>query len=124
MWRKSHALTVRVFSAAAVIHERYPVLASRMQRVAQAVPSTIAAGAGRPSGAPFAHALEHATGTARELDYLLTLAKDLGALEGREHARLEARTDEVIRMLVGLRSRVRGGSERPLARPPSRGGTM
>jgi four helix bundle protein len=82
-------------------------LASQLLRSAQSIPANIAEGSDRSSAAQFANFLQIAIGSARELDYFLGLAKDLHLLDAKEHAILEARTDEVIRMLVGLRSRVK-----------------
>jgi four helix bundle protein len=85
-----------------------------MVRAAHGIPANIAEGSGRASGAQFAQFLQIAIGSARELDYLLQLACDLGVITGTDHATLEARTDEVTRMLVGLRKKVaRPAPERP-----------
>jgi four helix bundle protein len=113
VWRKAHELTLRVYAVADALRGRYPDLASQLTRAAQSVPANIAEGSGRASGQQFAHFLQLAVGSARELDYFLRLAADLGALANRDHASLEARTDEVIRMLIGLRVRVRSRSVGP-----------
>jgi four helix bundle protein len=51
--------------------------------------------------------LEIAMGSAREVEYLLLLAHDLGLLPQPSHETLNAHTDEVKRMLFGLVSKVR-----------------
>jgi four helix bundle protein len=106
VWRKAHELTLRVYAVNSPIRAVHPPLASQLLRSAQSIPANIAEGSGRSSAAQFANFLQIAIGSARELDYFLGLAKDLHLLDSKEHAILEARTDEVIRMLVGLRSRV------------------
>jgi four helix bundle protein len=107
VWQKAHELGLRVYRLSQRIDWRtYPGLAQQMQRAAFSIPYNIAEGCGRSSPAQFAHALQIASGSAHELDYQLLLARDLGAIESGDHARLEARVNEVNRMLAGLRSRV------------------
>jgi four helix bundle protein len=106
VWRKSHELTLRIYGVVEPIRRRYPSLAQQLVRAAHSIPSNLAEGSGRASGTQFAQFLQIALGSARELDYFLRLATDLGALPPNDHAMLEARTDEVTRMLVVLRRRV------------------
>jgi four helix bundle protein len=109
VWRKAHELTLRIFEATAGISERrFPGLTSQLRRSAVSVPASIVEGAGRDTAAQFAHFLEIALASARELDYLVLLAADLQAINAAEHVRLTARIDEVCRMLVALRKTVRG----------------
>jgi hypothetical protein len=70
---------------------------------------------GRSTSAQFANFLQQALGSARELDYHLLLARDLELLSTTDHATLEARTDQVTRMLVALRRTVH---DRALTHPP------
>jgi four helix bundle protein len=84
-----------------------------MVRAAHSIPTNIAEGSGRASGRQFAQFLQIAIASARELDYFLQLAVDLGAISRSDHAKLEARTDEVTKMLVGLRKAV-GSRSYPL----------
>ena len=106
VWRKSHELTLRVYAVIEPIRRKHPSLAHQLVRAAHSIPANLAEGSGRGSGAQFAQFLQIALGSARELDYFLRLATDLGVLTAHEHATLEARTDEVTRMLVVLRRRV------------------
>jgi four helix bundle protein len=106
VWQKSHALTLRVYHVVEPIRGRYPSLAQQLLRAAHSIPSNIAEGSGRSSGVQFAQFLQIALGSARELDYFLQLAADLGVLPASDHATLEADAAEVTRMLVVLRRRV------------------
>ena len=113
VWRKAHDLAQRVFRTTTKIDWRvHPGLAQQMQRSAFSTVYNIVEGAGRDTPAQFAHFLETAIGSAHELEYQLLLARDLGALEAAEHARLEARVVEVNRMLFGLRKAVLGKATR------------
>jgi four helix bundle protein len=124
VWRKAHDLAQRVFRTTGGVDWRvYPGLAAHMQRSAFATAYSIVEGTGRETPAQFAHSLDAAIGSAHELEYQLLLAKDLGALDTAEHARLEARVVEVHRMLFGLRKTVVARTARPARaarRAPSR----
>ncbi len=99
-------MTLRIYAYAESVRRRYPALASQLVRAAHGIPANIAEGSGRASRAQFAQFLQVAIGSARELDYFLQLARDLRVITSSDHATLEARADEVTRMLVGLRQTV------------------
>jgi four helix bundle protein len=114
VWRKAHLLAVATCRmSAVVIAPQLAWLAARLCEVATDIPAGIAAGAAASSAAGFQHHLERALHRARELDYLFLLADDLGALARSDRARLEARADEVCRMLVVLRARLCARDARP-----------
>jgi four helix bundle protein len=107
VWEKAHQLTLRVFAATegGALH-RFPGLSAQLRRSIAAIPTNIAEGAGHHSQPQFNRFLEIALASAREADYQILLAKDLGLLPAREYAHLEARLTQVQSMLVGLRKRV------------------
>ena len=114
VWRKSHALALRVHSATThLLAIREYSLAAQLRRAAFSIPSNIAEGSGRTTSTQFAHFLQIAIGSARELDYHLLLIRDLGLLASTDHATLEARTDEVTKMLVSLRKTVTSREKKP-----------
>ncbi|MBK6844469.1 MAG: four helix bundle protein [Gemmatimonadetes bacterium] len=116
VWQKSHELTLRVYRVSAGFHAHgHSALAGQMRRAAASVSANIAEGTGRSTSAQFANFLQQALGSARELDYHLLLARDLELLSTTDHATLEARTDQVTRMLVALRRTVH---DRALTHPP------
>jgi four helix bundle protein len=107
VWRKAHELTLRVYAATSPFFAReHASLVSQLRRAAASIPSNIAEGSGRVTNAHFALHLQHALASARELDYHLLLARDLSLIASADHATLEARTDEVCKMLVALRRTV------------------
>ena len=118
VWRKAHELALRAYHASSEIRDRdFPGISSQLRRAAASIAASIAEGSGRDTATDFAHCLEIALASARELDYHLLLAADLGAIGRSRHAMLEARTDEVCRMLVGLRRQV---LRTPKRRDPAR----
>jgi four helix bundle protein len=107
VWRKSHELTLRVYAATApFLAERQVALASQLQGGAQSISANIATGSAQASSLEFVEFLQVAIASTRELDYLLLLARDLELLSPGEHAGLEARTDQVLKMLVALQRTV------------------
>lgn len=107
VWRKSHALALRVHTATAGIpDQRFPGVAARLRQRATDVAAMIVEGTWSESPRQFVHCLEAAIACARELDYRLLLAADLGAVARTEHVRLSARIDQICRMLLSLRDTV------------------
>jgi four helix bundle protein len=121
VWRKAHELALRVYEGTTGISERrFPGLTGQLRRAASSIAATIVEGAGRDTPAQFARFLECAAASARELDYHLLLAADLGAIDRSEQVRLNARVDELSRMLVALRKVVRARTGRTPSSPPPR----
>jgi four helix bundle protein len=118
VWRKSHELTLRVYEATSALSERrFPGLTSQLRQSASSIPVNIIDATGRETPVQFAQFLDVALTSARELEYYVLLASDLGAVPASEHVRLTARIDEVCRMLVALRKTVRAkGSPSPARR--------
>ncbi len=114
MWTKAHELTLRVYKATdGVVHRRYPGLTSQLRRAVASIPANIAEGAGHSTSPQFNRFIQIAQASAREADYHLLLARDLGVFSSKEYAILEARIDEIQAMLYGLRRRVQERVRRP-----------
>ena len=106
-WRRAHALVLHVHEVVErVSRGRYLSLIDQMCRCSMSIAANIAEGSGQVSGMQFARYLTIALGSARELDYHVLLARDLGVFSSSDYARLDARVDEVCRVLVVLRRRV------------------
>jgi four helix bundle protein len=103
VWQKAHALTLAVYKATAVFpgEERFG-LTIQLRRTAASVPMNVADGCGRGTDADFRKCLSMAMGAAKQLEYQVLLAHDLGYLPAQEHTRLGAEAVEVQRMLTGL----------------------
>ena len=121
VWRKAHELALRTYRATkGITNTSYPGLRSQINRAAQSIPANICEGAGRDTAPQFARGLEVAIASARELDYHILLARDLGAISTGEHTRLSARIDQVCAMAVNLRKRVRNAPPPSVPRSKSR----
>lgn len=122
VWRKAHELTLATYrSVPAGSERRYPGLAGQLRRASSSIPANIVEGCGHSSRREFARFLQLAMASAHELHYHLMLASELGLLPSASFARLEARTEQVKKMLTGLLRRVRSGPAAPAGRGPRDG---
>lgn len=109
VWKKSHELVLATYRCIpAGTERRFPGIASQLRRAAASVPANIVEGCGHSSAKEFARFLQLAIASANEVQYHLILANDLGMLSSTTFARLEARGDQVKKMLYGLQRHVRG----------------
>ena len=104
VWQKSVELVVECYRVTGSFpaDERFG-LTSQLRRSAVSVPANIAEGKGRGTTNNFVNFLSIASGSLTELDTHLVIANKLGYLTKETLKELEARMDEVGRMLTGLR---------------------
>ena len=100
VWKKSHKLTMLVYSATKSFpsDERYG-LTSQIRRCSVSIPSNIAEGCGRSSNAELVRFLYIAMGSAQELDYQLYLSSELNYLAQGEYLELTAELTSLRKML-------------------------
>jgi four helix bundle protein len=111
VWEKAHALTLGVYR----VTGRFPKdeqfgLTAQMRRAATSIPTNIAEGCGRSGDAELNRFLHIASGSARELEYQLLLARDLGLVEESAYVALNADTQEVQRMPGAFIRKLRTGN--------------
>ena len=98
-----------------VSEKKYPGLTSQIRRSAASIPANIAEGCGHGGRRELSRFLGIALASSFELSYHLQLAVDLGMLSKSEYARLDARTDQVRKMLSSLVSKVKQAADAPRA---------
>lgn len=110
VWEKSHDLTLAVYRATQDFpkQELYG-LTSQVRRACASIPANIAEGCGRGGDPELARFLQIAAGSARELEYHLLLAHDLGLLKDLQYEPLNKETTEVKRMLASFIKKLRSG---------------
>jgi four helix bundle protein len=107
VWRKAHALSLNVHRATRTIRgAEYVSLRSQLIRAAMSIPANIVEGSGQQSRREFGRFLRIALHSARELEYHLIVARDIGAITIGEADALLSQAIEVSKMLFALLKRV------------------
>lgn len=114
VWERAHELALAVYLVTrAFPKEEVYGLTSQVRRAAISVPTNIAEGCGRESAIEFARFLEIGMGSAKELEYQLLLARDLGYVAQDEYGQLNDETTQVQRMLHSYIRQLRGKAGKP-----------
>lgn len=105
VWQKAMDLVVEVYRLCQTFPstERYG-LTSQMQRAAVSIPSNIAEGQARKSSGAFLNHLSIAAGSLAELETQLILSQRLGLCTEQACSPILSHTNEIGRMLTGLKS--------------------
>ena len=112
VWRKAHARAINVHrDAGSIKGSRYASLRSQLTRAAMSIPANIVEGRSQTSEKEFGRFLRYAAGSASELEYHLTLARDIGVMPNRDFTPLHTQTVEVRKMLHGLVKSVSGEAD-------------
>jgi four helix bundle protein len=108
-WRNAMELVKSVYAVTKnwPPEERYD-LTSQTRRAAVSVPANIAEGHGRFSKREFLHHLSIASGSLREVETLLEIARDAQYLPEGEWSRLVVQVEQTRRPLKGLFGYLRG----------------
>jgi four helix bundle protein len=103
VWQRAHALVIEVERLVAQIPRRGNAeLVSQLRRAAVSIPGNIVHGSGRVTDRDFARFLGIALASAREVEYHLELAADIGLIPRFEYEVRKNELVEIERMLVGL----------------------
>jgi four helix bundle protein len=107
VFEKGHPIAIRVHRLAKAMRDsRFLSLRNQMIRAAESIPTNIVEASRQSSNRDFARFLGYSVGSATELEYQLTLARDIEAAPADEASTLIADVVEVRRMLYGLIRRV------------------
>lgn len=112
VWKQAVELSLLIYQTTEKFprEERYSIT-DQMRRAATSIATNIAEGAARKSKREFARFLHMARGSLSELDTQLEIVKRLGYLDDESWGILDARMNEIDKMLSGLiryqQSRVR-----------------
>jgi len=107
VWRKAHALALRVHRAAARIRgAQNAALRNQMTRAAQSIVANIVEGRGQTSDREFARFLSYSLNSASELEQHVITGHDIKQVPESEFNAITAQLTEVRKMIHGLRSRL------------------
>jgi four helix bundle protein len=97
-------LAINVYKATAGFpREEIFGLTSQLRRAAVSIASNIVEGSARFSEAEYVHFLNMAYGSAREVEYQISLAHRLGYLSEDEHAILQLMSSKALSIVIGSR---------------------
>jgi four helix bundle protein len=106
--KRAHDLALIVARHPPLASPRHRAIEAQLRRAVIAVGVRISEAAALRQSRRRSHHWELALCAVREAAFLIRLLSDLGELSTTDHAKLEARVDEIARMLVGLlRARLR-----------------
>jgi four helix bundle protein len=118
VWQKAHALALHAHRTAMKVRAmRYSALRSQIIRASMSIPANIVEGRRQESERDFARFLRYSLNSAYELEYHVTLARDIGVIPEADANSLVAEGVEVTRMLHGLLRKLNVPAVRP--RDPS-----
>jgi four helix bundle protein len=110
-WQRAMDLAAAVYSVVFSLRAaRHWDLASQLFRASVSVPANIAEGKGRATEREFARLLDIAMGSLREVETLIELTERLHLVKIATTADLLRQSDEVGKVLNGLRRRARNQS--------------
>jgi len=103
VWKKSIELVKCIYQTTSGFpKEEIYALTSQMRRCVVSIPSNIAEGATRQSNKEFIQFLFISLGSASELETQLIISKELNYIEESTYQNLNAKIEEVSKMLNGL----------------------
>ena len=116
VWQKAMDFVVSVYrTSASFPKEEMYGLTAQMRRAAVSIPSNIAEGQGRDTAADFVRFLSIARGSVKEVETQVLIAHRLGYINQDQEAELTGLTDELSRLLTGLKASL---STKKTQKPP------
>ena len=107
VWQKSMNLVEEVYKLTALLpKEELFGLTNQLRRAAVSIPSNIAEGAGRNSDKEFKRFLFIANGSIAELETQLLICEKLDFADQADIYSLLRRTEEIRKMIFGLKNRI------------------
>jgi len=103
VWQRAHEAALETYRATRAFpsDERFG-LTTQLRRAAASIAANIAESCGRATARDEGRFLQIALGSARELEYHLLLARDLGLLDAEAHTLLHGLSVETQKMLAAL----------------------
>lgn len=110
IWKKAHLLTKQIYNDVLPImpQEEKFALTNQLRRSTYSIPLNIVEGCGKSSDKDFAHYLDNALGSAHEVEYTCYLIFDLGFIDHKLYAVVNAAVNEIKAMLIAFIKFLRG----------------
>ena len=111
VWQAAHDLTLAIYSATSIFpkHELFG-LTSQLRRSAASIGWNIAEGCGRGGQVEFNRFLDIASGSCKEVEYQLLLARDLHYIADELYGSLDRELKSIRRRIAGLQRSINNGA--------------
>ena len=108
IWELSHQFTLEIYS----ITKNFPKdefygITSQIRRASASIPTNISEGCGRDSDAEFNRFLTIALGSATEVEYLITLSKDLNYITESHYIQLNKNINTIKKKTYTLKQKLK-----------------
>lgn len=103
VWQKSHELVLELYKTTHSFpkSEQFNLI-SQINRAAISIPTNIAEGCGRETQKELIRFLYISSGSAHEIDYLITVSNELGFITNEKSKQLLSKINEIKKMLYAL----------------------
>lgn len=103
VWQKSHILVLNIFKVTETFpsNEMYGLI-PQLKRAGVSIPTNIAEGQGRIPKKEYIRFLSISRGSAKEVEYLLLLAKELGYINEGNYKKLTSECETILKCSTGL----------------------
>ncbi len=109
LWQKSRTLVTEVYKITSGFPEAELYgITSQLRRAVISIPTNIAEGCGRRSNKELKRFLDIVNGSAFELESLLILSSDLSFISETDMKELNAKVDEIQKMIFGFKKSISG----------------
>jgi len=107
IWKLSHVFTLKMYDLTKTFpkEEIYGII-SQIRRASSSIPTNISEGCGRTSDAEFNRFLTIALGSASEVEYLITLSKDLNYIDEDSFSELNNDINTIKRKVYTLKQKL------------------
>ena len=107
VWKKAHQLVLEIYRATNTFpkNETFGIIA-QIRRSSSSIPTNLVEGGKRSSRKDYAHFVNMAESSLEETKYHLILSRDLSYLESSKYDSLTMLSDEIGRMLYGLKRKL------------------
>lgn len=113
VWKKAHLFTLLIYKQILPVmpSEEKFALTQQIRRATYSIPLNIVEGCGRNTDKDFAHYLDNALGSAKEVEYSLILITDLGYIDQDKYTIINQSVNEVKAMLIAFIKFLRKGTD-------------
>lgn len=110
VWKKAHLFTLQVYKKIlpAMPNEEKFALTQQVRRATYSIPLNIVEGSGKHTDKDFVSYLDNALGSAKEVEYIFILIRDLNYIKEDLYTEVNKSANEIKAMLIAFIKFLRG----------------